>query len=167
MAPVFLTLCMAGGLPRAHVARPVAVDVAAGPTSSCDLPVAAALSDGFRPPDAPWLPGNRGLTYATVAGQPVRAVAGGTVSFAGRIASQTYVTVDLGSGRDTTYSFLATTPLVVGDVIGVGDPIGITGPVAFQLGYREGPNYLDPGELLIGLCRPTHAVLVPVPGGSH
>lgn len=133
------------------------------PPGSCALPVDAAVSDGFRPPAEPWLPGNRGLTFATTPGQPVHAVVPGVVRFAGPIADQWYVTVQRDDGREVTYSFLSSVEVERGDVIEVGDPLGLTGPVAFQLGYRDGGTYLDPTDLVVDACGWHHAMLVPVP----
>src|SRR5690606_16673870 len=52
-------------------APPVAVGAAgaAGPTGvDYDPPVDAPITDPFRPPPQPWLPGNRGIEYATAPG---------------------------------------------------------------------------------------------------
>ncbi|HET8930866.1 MAG TPA: M23 family metallopeptidase [Acidimicrobiales bacterium] len=136
---------------------------AAPSSSTCALPVDAEVSDGFRPPAEPWLPGNRGLTFATTPGRQVLAVTPGVVRFAGPIAGQWYVTVRRDDGRDVTYSFLSSVDVAVGDVVAEGDPLGRTGPVAFQLGYRDGTTYLDPTELVVDACGLHHAVLVPVP----
>lgn len=144
-------------------ALPATATARATAAATCDLPVAAPVSEGFRPPPEPWLPGNRGLTFATEPGQPVRAVRPGTVTFAGRIAQQWYVTVDLGDGRDVTYSYLSSVTVVVGARVTTGDLLGSTGAVPFQLGYRDGTGYLDPTVLVASACGWDHAVLVPVP----
>lgn len=130
---------------------------------SCTLPVDAAVSDGFRPPAEPWLPGNRGLTFSTEPGQPVVAVTSGVVRFAGQIAHQWYATVRLDDGTDVTYSFLSSVSVRPGDEVAIGDLIGVTGSVAFQLGHRDGATYLDPTGLVTDACGWDHAVLVPVP----
>lgn len=137
----------------------------AGPAAvACDRPVAAPVSDGFRPPDRPWLAGNRGLTFATTPGMAVYAVGPGRVTFAGQIAAEWYVTVQRdGAADDVTYSYLAYTSLHVGDRVAPGDRIGLTGPTPFQLGHRDGSGYLDPGALLAAACRAHHAVLVKIP----
>lgn len=129
----------------------------------CDLPVAAEVVDGFRPPAEPWMAGNRGLTFATGAGQIVRAVAPGMVTFAGRIAHETYVTVRRSDGSDVTYSFLAGTVRVTGESVVTGDPLGVTGTEPFHLGHRDAGAYLDPTPLVDLACGRGHAVLVAIP----
>lgn len=165
-APVlFLGLLLAACVPVGPVAFPdrVAGPPSRAPTAGCVLPVPAPVSDGFRPPDEPWLPGNRGLDFATVPGQIVRAVAPGVVTFAATIAHHRYVTVRLTDGRDVTYSYLDGTDRTAGEAISIGDPIGITGEKPFHLGHRDDGTYLDPGPLVALACGRGHAVLVPVP----
>lgn len=159
-----LVVVTAQGCPGAS-RRPVAPSRPAdGVDVVCDRPVAAPVSDGFRPPDRPWLPGNRGLTFATVPGMAVYAVSPGWVSYAGRIAGAWYVTVERdGAAADITYSYLASTSLHAGERVATGDRIGLAGTIAFQLGYRDRSGYLDPGGLVAEACAPQHAVLVPVP----
>ncbi|MGX9228951.1 peptidoglycan DD-metalloendopeptidase family protein [Streptomyces albus] len=43
---------------------------------------------GWDPPPQPWAPGHRGVDLAARPGQPVRAVADGKVSFAGKVAGR-------------------------------------------------------------------------------
>lgn len=140
------------------------VDRAGGPR--CDLPVRAPVIDGFRPPAEKWLAGNRGLTFGTVAGQTVRAVTPGIVTFAGAIADARYVTVRRSDGRDVTYSFLASTDRVTGESVVIGDPVGVTGDESFHLGHREAGAYLDPAPLVVTACGWNRAVLVSVPEGA-
>jgi murein DD-endopeptidase MepM/ murein hydrolase activator NlpD len=128
--------------------------------------VAAPVSDGFRPPTQPWMPGNRGITFATRPGQVVRAVLGGDVVFAGPIAHQRYVTIRIADRRRVTYSFLASITVQVGDVVPMGATVGVTGTTPFQLGYLDGDAYLDPSPLLARACARSHAALVPIPAGS-
>lgn len=127
------------------------------------LPVDAPVIDGFRPPPSPWLAGNRGLSFGTVPGQPVRAVESGTVRFAGAIAGERYVSVELPDGTRVTYSYLESVAVAVGDAIELGVVVGHTGARPFQLGRRNGTDYLDPATLLVGACPARHAILVPVP----
>lgn len=143
------------------VGRPTTSPAAAG--SCTALVVVAPVADGFRPPADPWLPGNRGITFATVPGQEVHAALGGEVVFAGRIAGQGYVTIRLPDRRRVTYSFLAAAQVQPGDVVSAGASIGVTGTIPFHLGYLEGDTYLDPSWLVQHACRQGHAELVPVP----
>ena len=59
------------------------------------------------PPSCTWCPGNRGIDYATAPGTPVRASAGGVVTFAGRIGADLYVTILHPDGLRTSYAYLA------------------------------------------------------------
>lgn len=157
-----LTMLVTGCLPTPSGSSPRApVDVSAA--GDCRLPVDAPVIDGFRPPTEPWLAGNRGLTFDTVAGASVRSVGAGTVTFAGEIAHHRYVTIRRGDGADVTYSYLDATRLAVGDSVTVGDPVGVTGSEPFHLGHRRDGVYLDPGPLLTAACGPTRAILVPLP----
>ncbi len=132
----------------------------------CTIPVAAPVSDGFRPPSEPWGPGNRGLTFATSPGVVVRAVAAGRVRFAGVVARHRYVTVELDDRRDVTYSFLAEVAVAEGDEVALGDPVGRTGTEPFHLGHRDAHGYLDPTPLVLAACGWHHAVLVEVPDAA-
>jgi murein DD-endopeptidase MepM/ murein hydrolase activator NlpD len=133
-------------------------------TPEC-LPVEAPVVDGFRLPPEPWQAGNRGLTFDTSSGQPVRAVASGTVHFAGAIAGERYVSVDRPDGTRVTYSYLGSVAVAAGDAIDPGVVVGTAGLRPFQLGWREGPEYRDPTPLVGGACPARHAILVPVPPG--
>lgn len=117
---------------------------------SCLLaPVEAPVIDPFRPPLCPWCPGNRGLEYGVVAGQPVRAVASGTVSFAGAVAGEQYVTVRLRDGRLLTYGRLATVEVVAGEETVPGRLLGRAGDT-FILTLRRDGEYEDPASVLAG-----------------
>ncbi|HEY7043125.1 MAG TPA: M23 family metallopeptidase, partial [Nocardioidaceae bacterium] len=54
---------------------------------------------GFEPPADPWGPGHRGVDIAGAPGQPVLAVAAGTVTFAGQVAGTGVVVVNHGRIR--------------------------------------------------------------------
>jgi murein DD-endopeptidase MepM/ murein hydrolase activator NlpD len=133
-------------------------------TPEC-LPVEAPVVDGFRLPPEPWQAGNRGLTFDTSSGQPVRAVASGTVHFAGAIAGERYVSVDRPDRTRITYSYLRSVAVAAGDVMGPGVVVGLAGARPFQLGWRDGDDYRDPTPLVSGTCPTRHAILVAVPPG--
>ena len=109
-------------------------------------PVAAAVTDPFRAPSTPYGPGNRGLEYATRPGQPVGAIGPGTVVFAGAIARRRYVTVLHRDGLRSSYSYLASIEVVVGQVVAMGQRVGVAGE-RLHLGVRRGDRYLDPATL--------------------
>lgn len=106
---------------------------------------------GFDLPDEKWGAGNRGLDLVAAQGDPVLAVADGTVSFAGQIGGRGVVVVTHGAVR-TTY-----TPVAV--EVSTGQPVARgtrLGTVAGQhcaatsclhLGLLHGEEYLDPALL--------------------
>ena len=108
----------------------------------------------FVPPTHPYGPGHRGADLAGSVGQPVLAVDGGRVSFAGQVAGRGVVVVDHGRLR-TTYE-----PVLVavrrGDPVGPGKVLGtltLAGghclPLAcLHFGARDGETYVDPLALL-------------------
>lgn len=128
-------------------------------------PVDAPVIDPFRPPAEPWLAGNRGLEYETVPGTPVGAIGPGLVVFAGTVAGQLYVTVLHPDGIRSSYSYLASITVAVGDRVRAGDVVGTTGAV-FHLGARVGDTYIDPASLFGRLSGRASVYLVPTPRGS-
>lgn len=161
-----------GGVPtpaRSPVATSGAPDGAERGDRSDDgctvAPVDAPVVDGFRLPAQRWGAGNRGWEYRTRPGQPVVAVAPGTVTFAGKVATTLHVTVDHPDGLRTSYSFLADVTVHQGDRVTRGQVVGHTGDT-FHLGLRRGRQYRDPAELFVRACRSGRARLVPLDGGS-
>lgn len=125
---------------------------AADPGGSADpvtyvTPVDAPVVDGFRPPDTAFGAGNRGVDFAALPGDPVRAAATGEVVFAGQVGGKLHVVVLHGDGIRTSYSFLADVAVRRGDHVEQGATVGLAGgPVHF--GARAGEAYLDPLALL-------------------
>ncbi len=128
-------------------------------------PVDAPVVDPFRPPAGPYGPGNRGLEYAPPPGTPVRASAAGTVVFAGAVAGTLHVTVRHGDGVRTSYSFLATVDVVVGQQVDQGDRVGTSGP-RLHFGARRGDAYFDPATLLAGGTITVELLPFEVPPGT-
>jgi murein DD-endopeptidase MepM/ murein hydrolase activator NlpD len=122
--------------------------------ASCWLPpVAAPVVEGFDAPECPWCAGHRGVEYAPTTGLRVRAVAGGTVGFAGAVAGRRYVSVDQPDGLRATYGWLTTLTVAVGDVVRAGDVVGTAGDrLMFTL--RHDGEYVDPEPRLGRLVRP-------------
>ena len=113
-------------------------------------PPLAVLIGHFRPPPTPYAAGNRGVDYATVAGTPVVASAAGRVIFAGPVAGTLAVTLLHPDGLRTSYSFLATVVVGVGDEVDQGAVIATTGTF-FHFGVRDpAGTYLDPEALFAG-----------------
>jgi hypothetical protein len=127
------------------VLRPVVV--ADGPVSVTYVPpVAAPVVDPFRPPGTAYGPGNRGLEYATAEGDDVRASATGTVQFAGQVAGTLHVTLGHADGVRTSYSFLDSIEVALGQRVARGDLVGRAGD-RLHLGARIGDVYVDPASL--------------------
>jgi Peptidase family M23/Alpha/beta hydrolase len=105
-------------------------------------PVDAPVLDPFRPPASRYGPGNRGLEYATAPGTPVHAVADGQVTVAGT----RHVTVLHADGVRTTYSFLDTVEVVLGQHVRQRQRVGTT-VGSLHLGARRGDAYFDPATL--------------------
>ncbi|HEV8298903.1 MAG TPA: M23 family metallopeptidase [Acidimicrobiales bacterium] len=123
-------------------------------------PVEAPVSDGYRPPETPYGPGNRGWEYTTEPGTTVHAAGGGIVTFAGQVGGSLHVTVAHGGGLRTSYSFLATISVSVGTRVALGDAVGTT-DTSFHFGVRLGTRYVDPAVLFrVGAFR-ERARLVP------
>jgi hypothetical protein len=139
------------------VAGTVAPAAAATTAVSYQPPVDAPIIDHFRPPPHPWAAGNRGIDYATAAGDRVHAAASGRVVFAGPVGGTRHVTLLHADGLRTSYSFLSSTLVVLDHEVAAGDPIGVaSGPLHF--GVRLGDDYLDP-ELLFAGHVPTPRLL--------
>ncbi len=128
-------------------------------------PVDAPVSDPFRPPPQPWLPGNRGLEYATDPGTPVRAAGRGVVTFAGPVAGSLHVTVTHPDGVRTSYSFLATIAVRAGTAVTRGVVVGTSG-ARLHVGARRGAAYIDPASLWAD-DGPPWVRLVPLSGARH
>lgn len=162
---VALAAVAASATATGAAARPAAAQAQGEPASvEYDPPVDAPIIDGFRPPPQPWLPGNRGVEYATTPGTPVRAAGRGVVSFAGPVAGSLHVTVAHPDGVRTSYSYLASMAVVAGDLIERGAVVGTSGP-RLHVGARRGDTYIDP-ESLWGQRGPPWVRLVPLDGGD-
>ncbi|MGA5316701.1 M23 family metallopeptidase [Streptomyces pseudogriseolus] len=113
---------------------------------------------GWEPPATVYGPGHRGVDLAAPPGTPVRAVADGRVSFAGRVAGKGVVSVELAGTGDpplrTTYEPVrASVPrgaeVEAGEVIGTVEAGGshCTAPCV-HWGLLRGDAYVDPLSLL-------------------
>jgi murein DD-endopeptidase MepM/ murein hydrolase activator NlpD len=122
--------------------------------------VAAPVIDPFRAPPGPFAAGNRGIEYETRPGTAIVTVAAGRVVFAGPVAGSLHVTVLHEDGLRSSYSYLATVGVAVGDTVRAGEALG-TATGRLHLGVRAGDAYLDPAVLF------DHGEvhLVPTPSG--
>jgi len=123
------------------------------------LPVDAPVVDRFRPPSAPWAPGNRGIDFATNPGTPVRAAADGRVTFAGAVGGRLHVVLLHADGIRTSYSFLRSIVVRPGDPVESGALVGTAGE-RVHFGARVGERYIDP-SLLFERSGPARVHLVP------
>ena len=153
---------LAPALPAAGVGGAAALPAVA-PTHV--PPVDAPISDPFRPPAGPYGPGNRGLEYDTRPGTPVRASAAGAVVFAGPVGGALHVTLAHDDGVRTSYSFLASVEVVLGQQVDQGFRIATTGE-RLHFGARAGDAYFDPMSLFAAAG--VEVVLLPfeVPPGT-
>jgi murein DD-endopeptidase MepM/ murein hydrolase activator NlpD len=112
-----------------------------------------AVSGAFNLPDQRYGAGHRGIDLPGVAGDAVRAVAPGRVTFAGTVAGVGVVTVDHGGERSTYQPVRASVRR--GDAVKAGDLLGrLVGrgshcaSACLHLGRLRGEDYLDPLERL-------------------
>ncbi|MCS0604258.1 M23 family metallopeptidase [Streptomyces sp. LP11] len=111
---------------------------------------------GWEPPATVYGPGHRGVDLSAAPGSPVRAVAAGRVSFAGRVAGRGVLAVALtGTDLRTTYEPV-TASVRKGDEVAAGEVVGVaeradshceTAPCV-HWGLLSGETYLDPLSLL-------------------
>ncbi|MDT0568322.1 M23 family metallopeptidase [Streptomyces sp. DSM 3412] len=132
------------------------------------------VTRAWEPPPTPYARGHRGVDLAARPGSPVRAVAPGRVSFAGRVAGRGVVSVELTGTGDpplrTTYEPVRTS-VKKGAEVTAGTPLGTVEaspshcPTAcLHWGLRRGDTYLDPLTLLPpSLLRMGPSRLLPVP----
>ncbi|MFH8552602.1 peptidoglycan DD-metalloendopeptidase family protein [Streptomyces celluloflavus] len=130
---------------------------------------------GWEPPPSPYVAGHRGVDVAASVGAPVRAAAPGTVTFAGTVAGQGVLTIELSrSGSPplrTTYEPVSPTARK-GDLVVAGQPVAVLqrGPFhcrgpCLHWGLLRGETYLDPLSLLPpSLLRAGPSRLLPVIG---
>jgi len=107
-------------------------------------PVPAAVVDGFRLPEFNWLPGNRGLEFATASGDVAVAPAAGLVTFAGSVGGSKHVTIRFSPTRRATVSFLEQVDVKTGDTVVSGQQIGLSAPGLHLTVRTNTGRYLDP-----------------------
>jgi murein DD-endopeptidase MepM/ murein hydrolase activator NlpD len=113
------------------------------------------LAGRFDRPADRYGPGHRGVDLPGAVGAPVRAVAAGRVTFAGRVGGVGVVTVDHGAERSTYQPVEAV--VSAGDAVADRQVIGTLlgehshcAAACLHLGRRAGDEYLDPLGLLGG-----------------
>lgn len=142
--------------------RPLSI-VTAAEAPCWRAPVHGWIIDPFREPPCPWCAGNRGIEYGVNGTQPVRAVSGGVVTFAGSVAGTRYVVVEHVDGWKATYGKLDTSSVIVGDGVARGAVLGAARRTFF-FSLRVDDSYRDPWPYLGELRgRPR---LIPIDGSA-
>ena len=143
---------------------------AALPTGTWSWPVSGPVIRGFDPPDTPFGAGHRGIDIAVAPGTPILAPESGTVSFAGRVGGELFVTIVHGGGLSSTYSWISAAAVRKGDVVSRGQTIGTTGTghsggsvPHLHFGVKLDGEYVDPLHLLAPLGVQDLIRLVPIP----
>lgn len=130
-------------------------------------PVEGAIGRRFQAPEGEWGPGHRGIDYIVARGTAVRAAGPGVVTFAGSVGRVNAVTIDHGSGLESTYSDLDEIAVGVGEPVAEGSWIGRSGlahepsSLGVHFGVKLRDRYVDP-ELYLGDTDVSRAIhLVP------
>ena len=142
-------------LPLALAVLLLASTPATAATTALTPPLDAAVSDGFEASDGPYGSGHRGIDYYVERGTRIRAAAAGVVSFAGRVPGGLAITIDHGSGVETTYSLLSEIDLAEGDRVDAGRWIGTSGlahgHAGLHFGVKIAGSYVDPSSVFVEL----------------
>ncbi|WP_030231583.1 M23 family metallopeptidase [Streptomyces sp. NRRL S-455] len=159
LLPVFTATALLAPPPRLFAADSPAGD-AAVPAVGRTWPVGLRpeIPRGWEPPATVYGRGHRGVDLTAAPGTPVRAVAAGRVSFAGRVAGKGVVSVELAGTGDpplrTTYEPV-TVSVEEGDEVEPGEVIGTVEAsgshctaTCLHWGLRRGETYLNPLSLL-------------------
>ncbi|MGH2684743.1 MAG: peptidoglycan DD-metalloendopeptidase family protein [Actinomycetota bacterium] len=155
--PALLVACLLATLLVAASATPALARSQADEPGAYRPPADAPIVDPFRPPAGPYGSGNRGIDLGTERGDEVWAARAGTVVFAGAVAGTLHVVIAHDDGLRTSYSFLGTITVRVGDRVESGTRVGTAGGTT-HFGVRAGDAYLDPEVLL---AQPLRVRLVP------
>lgn len=135
---------------------PPAWAIAGGtPAGTWAWPVVGPVIRDFDPPTDPYGSGHRGIDVAAAAGTPILAPEAGTVSFAGKVGGELFITLDHGGGLQSTYSWISATLVHKGDVVARGSQIGLTGQghpgslvPHLHFGVKLDGAYVDPMDYL-------------------
>lgn len=119
-------------------------------------PIPGPVVRRFSAPVPDWQSGHRGVDILGQVGEVVSAAAGGTITYAGKLAGRGVVTVTHGELR-TTYEPVSA-EVRVGDKVAAGQAIGTLesghacpGGTCLHWGLKRGDTYLDPLSMLADL----------------
>ena len=164
-----LLMLLLPGPGPASVGPSSTVRAPAMPLGTWSWPVSGPVIRGFDPPDSPFGAGHRGIDIAVVPGTPILAPEAGTVSFAGTVGGELFVTIVHGGGLSSTYSWISSTAVREGDLVSRGQPIGTTGTghpgssvPHLHFGAKLDGQYVDPLLLLAPLGVQDLIRLVPI-----
>lgn len=141
----------------AVLACPVVLPDAALASGAWTWPVVGPVLRAFDPPRTAFGSGHRGIDIACPLGAPIRAVASGTVTFAGSVGGQRYVTVTHSDGTQSTASWVEAIVVRRGDAVVAGQTVATCGSghggaviphVHFGVRTPDG-TYVDPLGLLL------------------
>jgi murein DD-endopeptidase MepM/ murein hydrolase activator NlpD len=127
------------------------------------LPARGPVVRGFEEPAGPYGPGHRGVDVRAPVGTPVAAPAGGTVTFAGRVAGSVWVSVQVAPGVVVTVGPLRRPAVAAGGRVAALAPVGRLAAGhggGVHLSLRVDGAYVDPLPWLVDRPRPR---LVPLP----
>ncbi|CAN5669671.1 hypothetical protein BH10ACT2_BH10ACT2_27000 [soil metagenome] len=111
-------------------------------------PVDVPIAIGFVQPACDYCAGHRGVEYHPPATVAVHAVAGGVVSFAGRVAGTLYVVVGQPDGVRMTYGMLLTRMVGEGAGVAAGQIVGYSS-ARLYFGIRDADGRpIDPTGML-------------------
>jgi murein DD-endopeptidase MepM/ murein hydrolase activator NlpD len=127
-------------------------------------PVEAPVAVAYREPACRYCAGHRGIDFDSRAGDSVRAVAEGEVTFAGSVAGTRYVVVAHADGLRATYGGLDRVLVAEGGVVRQGQRLATAGGLLY-FGFRRGDEYVDPTPLLGRWRRQVR--LVPTDGSAR
>ena len=113
--------------------------------------------------------GHWGVDFAADPGTVVGAASAGVVTFAGSVAGRLSVTLSHGGGLRTSYSYLSSISVGVGDRVAERSAVGLSGPAhgtaVTHFSVRLGDQYQDPASWLECLRSPAAGLrLAPVFG---
>ena len=133
-------------------------------------PVVGPVTRAFDPPDTPYGSGHRGIDIATMAGTVIVAPAAGTVTFAGRIGANLFLTINHGGGVASTYSWVSGLLVRKGDAVMAGEPVARSGTghpgdtvPSLHFGVKLDGAYVDPLLFLLPPSVTAFIRLVPLP----
>jgi murein DD-endopeptidase MepM/ murein hydrolase activator NlpD len=122
-------------------------------------PVTGPVIRGFDPPQDPYGSGHRGIDIAAPAGTPVLAAESGTVTFAGSVGGELFVTIAHAGGLASTYSWVSSLSVRRDDTVMRGQEIARSGsghpgalePPHLHVGVKLDGEYVDPLAYLSAL----------------